>query len=704
MNRYSKSYTVKAGTVLLSTLLLLGSCSEDAIFDDKGGNLGAASDNICFGISDKDGWPETRSARGGEAEETVTGNFVLRGDDNADTLCVQTTVSDFGPLPFGGNAPMSRAALVTDGTMHESFGVTACIYTGEDKAYYFFNEKNIKPADYNASAIWTYDSGRIYYWPGENHKMRFYAYSPYECSGLARPQEITPGAAPTFSYTVPSDATEQTDILAYATQEMAGDTKTSVPLKFDHICTAVQFVVGKEMQSGSIKSITLKGVKNAGYYSFETNSWTLEESIDEFVHTLNKNVNASAPDDTPKESITDDTNCFVMLPQTLADGASVEIVFHDNTTGKDRTLTASLAGQQWPQGKRVKYNISISADYELEFTSQPETQDAHYVIYPITIKADKVPGGSWTLTSNDKANVTFVETFSADGIKNLVDQGYWLKDYCGNSTLTSSSTGEIKVYVFLKENIADADRDITLTLTPSNYPKATPSTFNFKQYCPAWNDNIGVERIQDKDYPWGFRWDSSMKIKYSMPQGFWVGIWHLLFEIFGNHQYIESTGSAWGGTWTVTVDFSKVPKLNTATSTTNGINNTWELYNFDGINEASTIMAQLESWGGKPDKTLPHNPTEFAAWACAKKNMYGIQTKTDQGQTIYVPTLSQADMVWFLPSQQEAMQMQDNLVGDYWTSTAITDPGTTAYKYTAGGSTSPWERNEVIHVRACRKK
>lgn len=62
-------------------------------------------------------------------------------------------------------------------------------------------------------------------------------------------------------------------------------------------------------------------------------------------------------------------------------------------------------------------------------------------------------------------------------------------------------------------------------------------------------------------------------------------------------------------------------------------------------------------------------------------------------------------MVWYLPAQEEALYMKDDLSENYWTSTAITDPGTTAYTYTAeSGSTSGMDRNEVIHVRAVRKK
>lgn len=86
------------------------------------------------------------------------------------------------------------------------------------------------------------------------------------------------------------------------------------------------------------------------------------------------------------------------------------------------------------------------------------------------------------------------------------------------------------------------------------------------------------------------------------------------------------------------------------------------------------------------------------------KNKYRVETQTQQGNTVYRPVLDQANMVWYLPAQNEAANMNDNLSGDYWTSTAITDLGTTAYKYTAGGSTSSENRNSAIHVRAVRQK
>jgi hypothetical protein len=115
-------------------------------------------------------------------------------------------------------------------------------------------------------------------------------------------------------------------------------------------------------------------------------------------------------------------------------------------------------------------------------------------------------------------------------------------------------------------------------------------------------------------------------------------------------------------------------------------------------------MNQLESWGGTPDKTLPTNPNEFAARACAMKNKYHVETRTSSGETIYNPVLYEADLKWYLPAQNQAPDMRDNLSGNYWTSTAIIDPGTTAYKYSVGGATSPEDRNSGLHVRAVRNR
>lgn len=680
--------TASIAAVLLSASLF--SCSSDDFF----GKAETNTDGISFGVSTENG-ASTRANN--SADGYTAARYTLRSDNSADTLCVRAVVTD-GIGNDNAGRPATRAAMLT--SMYNDFKVVAEIReNGNIGGQYFMNETATKSVN-------NWVPAHTYYWPGSNRQLRFLAWAPTDASFQSVPNspKVT-----TLQYTTPAEAENQRDLVAAATDFMespANDgTCTPVSLNFKHLCTAVIIKTGEQMTAGTIKSVSLRGVQYSGTYDMVKSEWTLNNSTADFTISPNKKTNGATPNGTDLNA---GKSTFMLLPQKLGADSKLEVIFQDDISGKDRILSASLKGFEWPMGKTVTYRLSITPEYELKFTSEPKEQDAHYVIYPITIKADKLGSNGWKLTSNDTKNVTFVENFANNDIKRLVDNGYWLKDYCGTSEITSKSYGDvIKVYVFIKENISNADRDIKLTLAPVDYPDATPETFTFKQYCPAWNKGIGVERMQETDYPWGFNWDSDMKITYKMPGGGWMSILHILFSIFGDTKYVTQEGIAWNGTWKVTVDFSKVPKLTTATSTTDGLTNTWDIYNFEGISEAETIMNQLKSWGGVPDKTLPTNPTEFAAAACAKKNPFGVKIESHQGENLYIPTLAKEDMVWYLPAQDEAPNMKDdlfNLSGNYWTSTAITDPGTTSYMYTAGGAVSPENRNYKIHVRAVRKR
>lgn len=678
-------------TMLLCTLLF--SCNNEDFLEN--GNPEKACDNICFGIS-SDKSIQTRGYADSDNEGYTAGRFVLRSDNSADTLCVRAIVSDgINVSGFEGEQALTRATPVGKDNFYDKFHVLAYWSKNGTLVDQFYMDEDAA----NNGSVWSTD--QIYYWPGADHSFQFYAWAPTDADKLTTPS--TPQSKE-LSYTVPANAAEQKDIVVATTTEIRGDNNNAVPLTFKHICTAVRFAVGSQMQPGQIKSVALKGVKNAGTYNMANGAWTLGDATADFSQTLDKETTGNEGNG---DEITSAEGTFMMLPQILPADAMIKVVF-TNASGVDRTLTASIGDTQWTMGTTVTYKLSITPEYELEFVSQPEVQDAHYVIYPITIKSDdKLPAGGWTLTSNDPTNVTFVEKdkFVSNDVQALVDAGYWLDGYNGTSTLTSTTTGEVQVYVFLKENATEADRNITLSLKPAAQGNYEAKEFSFTQYCPAWNNGIGVERIQDGDYPWGFSWDSNMKITYNLGKGLGPILASLYIKIFVNYSYVTSN---WGGVFTdfkVTIDFSKVGTLTTATDLNDGNKNTWELYSFNGLNDASALMAQIESWGGVPDKTLPANPSEFAARACAMKNKYSVQTETDiTGNTVYIPVLDQANMVWYLPAQNEAANMNDNLSGDYWTSTAITDPGTTAYKYTVGGSTSSENRNSAIHVRAVRQK
>ena len=112
--------------------------------------------------------------------------------------------------------------------------------------------------------------------------------------------------------------TNQQDLLVAASDELPGNSNTSVALTFRHALTAVRFVCGSDMKAGTIKSVTLKGVNSTGTYNFGTHTWSGIGAVKDFSQTLGK-----ASSGTPDEAITTEAQTFMMVPQTLPDGAVI---------------------------------------------------------------------------------------------------------------------------------------------------------------------------------------------------------------------------------------------------------------------------------------------------------------------------------------------------------------------------------------------
>jgi hypothetical protein len=676
---------ISAKTILGLSALLLFSCNNEDFLNQT--EEGEPCNYICFGIA-PDGGAQTKGGNQTNAKACTADRFVLRSADSADTLCVRTLISD--GIQTAGNKAVTRGEPVTTEAFYDNFHVL----TVKDQETSFFMNEDVTKIGNN----WTMDN--TYYWPGANHTLQFYAWAPADAiTAPSSPENLT------FEYTVPEEATAQQDLVV-ANESRDGDFKQAVSLGFKHICTAVKFVVGDEMQAGTIKSVALKGVKNTGTYDM-TNGWTAVSGPADFTQTLDKVTTGSEGDG---DEITSPAGTFMMLPQTLPSGASVEVVFHSATTNTDRTLSAPIEGTEWPIGKTVTYKLSITPEYELEFISESELQDAHYVIYPIHIKANDIPGnGEWTMTSTD-SKVTLRTDLTI-----LTNRGYWIEEDRGTQSISSTATGDdITVYAFLEENITDATREVVLELRPTYMPNATPATFTISQLCPSWNGNLGCERIEDGDEPWGFLWPTDMTITYNMQN---AGLGDLIRNALLNaylswftdyDQFITKETFLLSIT-SVTINYDAVPQVAVAKDENNGLKNTLELYNFNGINDVSTLEDILTNWGGTPDKELPLNPEEFAARSCSMKNKYHKTTEQQGNQTIEIPILPQDEITWYLPSKNEATQMTDEtypLSGDYWTSTNSLDEhdNENAFKYTAGGSTSLERRDVKLHVRAVRKK
>ena len=256
-------------------------------------------------------------------------------------------------------------------------------------------------------------------------------------------------------------------------------------------------------------------------------------------------------------------------------------------------------------------------------------------------------------------------------------------------------------------------------MRPTNLPDAAPQTFTIEQLCPSWNGNLGCERIEEYDtgytgYPWGFKWPQGMKITYNMENAGLVdliknALLNAYLSWFTDYNDFITKKTFLLSITSVTINFDAVPQVRVATSESDGAKNTSELYNYNGINDVSTLMSVLEDWGGTTTDVLPVNPEAFAARACAMKNKFHKTIEENMGQTIEIPVLEEEDLVWYLPARNQAPDMKDEqypLQGVYWTSTNADVEGDNeeAYKYIVGGATVLEQRDVNLHVRAVRSK
>lgn len=694
-------YRITGKIAALLSCLLLFSCNSDDMLDEIGANgAGKYRDNICFGITSD----ESVQTKGNKPADNgyTSDSFVLRSENSDDTLCVNAIVTDgIESSDSVKQHAMTRGAAVTQDDFYDKFHVLAYWKKDGTSTGQFYMNTDVTDKGNN---LWSSD--RTYIWPGKAHTLTFYAWAPAD-AGITSPSSPE---STTLEYTVPTTVTDQKDVVVATTEEIAGNANTTQPLAFRHICTAVKFKVGDQMQAGTIKKITISGVHNSGAYDMASDSWQLGSNTTGF--SIEQDIEMTGNES--GSMITDGENTFMMLPQELPAGAKVEIIFHDSQAGTDRTFSASIGGMTWPQGKTVTYKLSITPEYELEFISEPELQDAHYIIYPIHIKAGDVPGG-WTITSSDPDNVTLRTDLTI-----LTRRGFWIEEDKGTASVSSTAQGDdITIYAFLTENAGEENRKITLEMRPTNLPDVAPQTFTIEQLCPSWNGNLGCERIEEYDegftgYPWGFKWPEGMKITYNMRN---AGLGDLIKNALLNAYlswFTDYNDFITKDTWflsitSVTINFDAVPQVRVATSESDGAKNTSELYNYNGINDVSTLMSVLEDWGGTTTDVLPVNPEAFAARACAMKNKFHKTIEEHKGQTIEIPVLEEEDLVWYLPARNQAPDMKDEqypLQGVYWTSTNADVEGDNeeAYKYIVGGATVLEQRDVNLHVRAVRSK
>lgn len=726
--------TASIAAVLLSASLF--SCSSD----DFLGKAETKTDGISFGVSTENG-ASTRANN--SADGYTAARYTLRSDNSADTLCVRAVVTDGIGYDNAGR-PATRAAMQT--SMYNEFKVVAAIReNGTVGTQYYMDDVATK-----TGTNWV--PSKVYYWPGSNRQLRFLAWAPTDAAFQSVPNNPN---ATTLQYTTPAEAKNQRDIVAAATGFISNPsndaTCTPVGLQFKHLCTAVIIKTGKTMTAGTIKSVSLKGVKNSGTYDMVSSVWTLNNSTDDFTISPNQATTSTTPNGT---NLNAGESTFMLLPQTLGADSKLEVAFHDNISGRDRILSASLNGAIWPMGKTVTYRLSITPEYELNIDNVSEIVDAHYVIEPIKIRLSNLESNTkWTLSAKidgEKYNgidVSVLLDNPEDGALSVAKQGFWIDKYVAikrndngeiiSKTLTSQSargtatvsgTGNIETdaYVFIPENIGNSDRNITITLKVEGTSDADAATKTIIQKCPSWNGgNVGYERIEENNggnYPFGFLWDR--KVTYSY-KGFLALLFKWVADSYktANVDYLKTSYKfvvGFRSVSTATIDYTALNNsLNVGMSKEDGLDNTRKLYTFKNIGSISEMEQDFDNlkilgykWQDKKTEGGHYETVKnFAAKMVVMKNKFNVEKreqKDPEGNKVvfYVPDIDEKDILWYLPASNEQMGITDTeypLSGTYWSSTAA-DDNTNAYIYSSGSSSVENGRMATHKIRAVRKK
>ena len=401
--------------LIMATMLvaILPSCIKEDL-----GQEGVENETIRFEILD-DNWNQMQS-------KSLSSVHPLYDSSITDTLFLQVSTEDMATR-------QTKGSPVTTEKFHQTMGISAYRYKGswtEELTPDFIYNEIVKEED-----GWTTD----HRWPGSAYNIRFFAYAPYGCEGLTLSGKDHAGS-PQLTYVVPSDVQNQTDLVAAATGELAGNSNADAGISFSHILTALRIVTADDILPGTISEITLKNVYGAGTYSYATGSWEPSDNTD---FTISREI---ITDGTADQALADGEYTFMMIPQILPAEAELNITFKEKATSTTHNLTASIAGIDFPTGQTVTFRISTSS-ISIEPTLDVKIPTITYAGGKATISVNSyttVTSSAGTTIIEHPWSATFVE--QKGNTYTPADCPSWLQDFTySGSGDSEGDTFEINV-------------------------------------------------------------------------------------------------------------------------------------------------------------------------------------------------------------------------------------------------------------------
>lgn len=370
--KYSFFKCAVAATGVCAALLSGIACTDDFGYQNLEGK------QIAFNIIAPNTWHDGMDINENAPTTHCTSVKEMAGDGGT-KLYLHTVVAD---NPVEETVSATRGTPISDLTMfkdkYKRFSLSGICYTGtypEDESQNKLTAEYAYDLPYSTASGTPAEGGRPLLWPS-NGKVRFFAFAPTvtdfanmnTTGGSLTLSEASDLGSPKLTYTVPTDVTEQIDLMTAQTNVNA-TTTPQVDLKFGHALTAVRIVCGKDMLAGTISKVEISGIYGSGTQVVGSNKWVTSGQPTSY--TISKDINLPA-DNTSGDNIhagngtsiagtKTDNLTFMLMPQTLPEGASITIEFTDKASSTKRTITGSIAGQTWEAGKIITYSVSPSS-------------------------------------------------------------------------------------------------------------------------------------------------------------------------------------------------------------------------------------------------------------------------------------------------------------------------------------------------------
>ena len=334
--------------VLLSSASLLTSCSsdEELIQDER-----PEEPEVEYLFSLNDGWDDAASSAPQALPEqctlTLTGSG-SRPAEAAEKLSEQpyflSETHDSKSVLMGNIVPQGgkkRGRLVHASTFHNTFMLWS---TGQ-----VFDKTKMS----NIEGTQRYSPNKRVAW-GDNTQTTIYGIAPYS-EDAYEDMSVEDG---TFTYTTPSVATEQDDVMVSQVDAQATDKMITFP--FTHALSAIRFKVGDKgiEYATELVRITISGIYTKGTYSFETGEWIGTDTgsiTQDFKDVKDWEIGQLFTDD-------EKGTTFFVLPQTTPAEAKIRITLIDEVFG-EYTLTSKIGGKTWTKGHAKAYKVSKVFDY-----------------------------------------------------------------------------------------------------------------------------------------------------------------------------------------------------------------------------------------------------------------------------------------------------------------------------------------------------